>query len=295
MSSRGALPGPGMLTRIPAWASRMVGDRRAERVGATRMAEYRIDDLAQAAGTTTRNVRAYQERGLLPTPTRRSGRALIYDDTHLARLRIIDTLLQRGFTIAHIADFITSWETGKDLTEILGLQSAVTATWGKPEEPMELPIELIETFFGDTEEHQVHGAELARLEELGLIRMRGETAELTRPDLLETFAGLSGYGIALPGLIDLYAAVVGRLEDIASLMVVAAKDHIVEQHGPGWLPDSDAEIAETTEMINHWRDLGTRAVRDSLDQALDKALQTELSAYLETAARERGRRASDSA
>ena len=29
------------------------------------MAEYRIDDLAREAGTTTRNVRVYQENGLL--------------------------------------------------------------------------------------------------------------------------------------------------------------------------------------------------------------------------------------
>ncbi|GAB2563176.1 MerR family transcriptional regulator [Nocardia heshunensis] len=251
------------------------------------MADYRIDDLAQAAGTTTRNVRAYQEKGLLPTPTRRSGRALIYDDAHLARLRIIDALLQRGFTIAHIADFITSWETGKDLTEILGLQSAVTDTWGKSHEPVELPRELVDTFFGDTPEHQVDGAQLARLEELGLLHVHGDTAELTRPDLLETFAGLSAYGIRLPGLIDLYAAVVARLEDIARLMVVAAKDHIVEEHGPGWLPDSDAEIAETTEMLNHMRELGTRAVRDGLDEALDKVLQAELGTYLATAAERR--------
>src|SRR5437588_784942 len=97
------------------------------------MAEYRIDDLARAGGTTSRNVRAYQERGLLPAPTKRRGRALIYDESHLERLKIIDALLQRGFTTAHIADFITSWETGKDLTEILGLQHAVTATWGQGE------------------------------------------------------------------------------------------------------------------------------------------------------------------
>ncbi len=259
----------------------------AERVGATRMAEYRIDDLAQAAGTTTRNVRAYQEKGLLPTPTRRSGRALIYDETHLARLRIIDALLQRGFTIAHIADFITSWETGKDLTEILGLQSAVTATWGKPEEPVEIPRELIDTFFGEGEDHQVDSTQLARLEELGLVRLHGDTAELTRPDLVETFAALNNYGFRLPELIDLYSGVVTRLEDIARLMVVAAKDRIVDDHGPGWLPDTDPEIAATTEMLNHMRDLGLRSVRDSLDQALDKVLRAELSAYLETAARQR--------
>lgn len=30
------------------------------------MPEYLLDDIARAAGTTTRNVRAYAERGLLP-------------------------------------------------------------------------------------------------------------------------------------------------------------------------------------------------------------------------------------
>ncbi|UGT43865.1 MerR family transcriptional regulator [Nocardia yamanashiensis] len=251
------------------------------------MADYRIDDLARAAGTTARNVRAYQERGLLPTPERRSGRALIYDDTHLARLRIIDALLQRGFTIAHIGDFITSWETGKDLSEVLGLQQAVTTTWGKPDAPMAIPRELVNTFFGDTDEHQVEADQLSRLEKLGLIRLDAETAELTRPDLVETFAALSAYGITLPGLIDLYESVAGRLEDIARLMVTAAKDHIVAEHGPGWLPETDTEIAETTKMLNQFRDLGTRAVRDGLDQALDRVLEAELGAYLETAARRR--------
>ncbi|MFE3055058.1 hypothetical protein [Nocardia sp. NPDC059239] len=81
--------------------------------------------------------------------------------------------------------------------------------------------------------------------------------------------------------------VIPMLEDISRLMVVAAKDHIVAQHGPGWLPESDAEIAETTAMINHFRELGTRSIRDSLDQALDKVRQSELGAYLETAARRR--------
>ncbi|MFB9386717.1 MerR family transcriptional regulator [Pseudonocardia petroleophila] len=35
--------------------------------------EYRIDELAHTAGTTVRNIRAYQDRGLLPPP-RRVGR-----------------------------------------------------------------------------------------------------------------------------------------------------------------------------------------------------------------------------
>ncbi len=248
------------------------------------MAEYRIDDLARAAGTTTRNVRNYQERGLLPAPTRRSGRALIYDDSHLARLRIIDSLLQRGFTTAHIADFITSWETGKDLTEILGLQQAVTATWGSPEEPMSVPRELVDTMFGDGPDGPVGQEELERLAELGLIRLHGDTIEFTQPELLETFGALQHYGFGLRGLLDVHSEVVRRVEDIADAMVAAAKDHIVDEHGPGWLPGSDDEITETTKMLNHLRELGVAAVHNSLNQALDHTLQRELSAYLATAA-----------
>src|SRR3546814_2435836 len=38
--------------------------------------EYTIDELARVAGTTVRNVRAYQDRGLLSPPERREiGRA----------------------------------------------------------------------------------------------------------------------------------------------------------------------------------------------------------------------------
>ena len=32
------------------------------------MGEYRIDELARLAGTTVRNVRVYQDRGLLSCP-----------------------------------------------------------------------------------------------------------------------------------------------------------------------------------------------------------------------------------
>jgi DNA-binding transcriptional MerR regulator len=64
------------------------------------MAEYRIDDLARAAGITARRVRAHQERGLLPPPEKR-GRDGYYNDSHLVGLKLIDSLLSRGFTTAH--------------------------------------------------------------------------------------------------------------------------------------------------------------------------------------------------
>lgn len=93
-----------------------------------RRREYLIDHLAQAAGTTVRNVRAYQDRGLLPRADRR-GRANVYDDTHLERLRLIAGLLDRGHTLAGIKELLDAWEDGRSLGGVLGLVAEVTAPW----------------------------------------------------------------------------------------------------------------------------------------------------------------------
>ena len=95
----------------------------------TRQSEYSIDELARAANTTVRNVRAYQDRGLVPPPERR-GRVGVYGETHLSRLRIIGQLLARGYTLVSIADLIGAWESGSDLGGLLGLESAVSSPWG---------------------------------------------------------------------------------------------------------------------------------------------------------------------
>src|SRR2546425_8094285 len=92
------------------------------------VAEYRIDELAREANTTVRNVRAYQDRGLLPPP-RRSGRVGLYTDAHLARLRLIGQLLERGYTLANIAELVSAWERGQDIGELLGLEAALVQPW----------------------------------------------------------------------------------------------------------------------------------------------------------------------
>src|ERR1700733_13493317 len=85
--------------------------------------EYTVDDLARVADSTVRNVRAYQDRGLLAPPEKR-GRVGVYDDTHVARLKLINHLLARGYTLANIQDLIMAVDEGHDLRSILGLESA---------------------------------------------------------------------------------------------------------------------------------------------------------------------------
>jgi DNA-binding transcriptional MerR regulator len=79
-----------------------------------------VDQLARRAGTTTRNVRAFQTLGLLPRPTLR-GRTGLYGPEHLDRLRAILRLQQAGFSLGALRALFTAWEEGMTLEQVLGL------------------------------------------------------------------------------------------------------------------------------------------------------------------------------
>src|SRR5918911_4564458 len=92
-----------------------------------------VDQLAQRAGTTTRNVRNSQTRGL-PPPPRLVGRVGFYDEGHLGRLRLIAQLQDQGFSLAGIAELLRAWEQGLSLADLLGFEEVLTAPW-TDEEP----------------------------------------------------------------------------------------------------------------------------------------------------------------
>jgi DNA-binding transcriptional MerR regulator len=58
------------------------------------MDTFKLDELAQAAGTSPRTVRYYVQRGLLPAPAFR-GKDSAYSREHLVRLRAIRHLQDR--------------------------------------------------------------------------------------------------------------------------------------------------------------------------------------------------------
>src|SRR6476661_6976357 len=67
--------------------------------------EYRIEELARAAGVAVDTIRFYQGKGLLAAP-RRQGRVTWYSEPHLERLARIRALQQRGFTLTVIRRFL---------------------------------------------------------------------------------------------------------------------------------------------------------------------------------------------
>ncbi|HEY8201798.1 MAG TPA: MerR family transcriptional regulator [Actinomycetota bacterium] len=96
-----------------------------------------VDELAHRAGTTTRTVRAYQTKGLLPAP-HKIGRIAYYGPEHLARLDLIERLLSRGFLLSAIGDLLRASEQGSGLAGVLGhpaLQGRSTEAPGPSSQP----------------------------------------------------------------------------------------------------------------------------------------------------------------
>jgi DNA-binding transcriptional MerR regulator len=69
------------------------------------VAEYRVEELAEAAGITVELLRSYQSRGLVPPPVHR-GRLALYGQEHLERLRSIRDLKDRGYPLKVIAGLL---------------------------------------------------------------------------------------------------------------------------------------------------------------------------------------------
>ncbi|WP_409437081.1 MerR family transcriptional regulator [Mycobacterium sp. SMC-14] len=235
--------------------------------------EYRIDDLARLGGTTTRNVRVYRDRDLLPPP-RRVGRIALYNDTHLTRLRLITSMLDRGYTIAHVKEMIGAWEQGKDLGDILGLESAIAGSW-TTERPETMPRAEAERRIGDP-------PAMRRLVALGVIRLNeaDALATITRPKLIDAFNEVRGYGIAIDKLIDLYEQSLPHIDAISQMLVRAGAEHVLTRIQPGAPLPADTEIAELIGMLVRFRTQAVASVTATLASSIESTIESMVSGLL---------------
>ena len=227
--------------------------------------EYRIEDLARLASTTTRNIRVYRDRGLLPPPLR-VGRIAVYNDTHLTRLRLITSMLDRGYTIAHVKEMLTAWEDGKNLSDVLGLENAIAGTW-TTEEPETMPHAEAERLVDDA-------AVFDRLVGLGLIRIDGAMATITRPKLIDAFTEIRGYGIGLAALLDLYEQTLPHIDAIGDLLVRAGAEHVIDRIRPGRPLPPDTEIAELLTMLVRFRTQAVATVTATLAASIESTIES---------------------
>ncbi|MYZ36277.1 MULTISPECIES: MerR family transcriptional regulator [unclassified Streptomyces] len=165
-----------------------------------------MEELAREAGITVRTVRFYRERGLIQPP-RREGRIAWYDDHHLARLRTIAALLERGHTLNGIADLATAFESGRDVGEVLGL--------GEPTEetPVRLSPEELADYFGGEATAENLAASLA----LGYLATDGDEIVHISRRLLEVSAALVREGVPLAVILETAREVRAHADALAEL------------------------------------------------------------------------------
>ncbi|MFJ9628985.1 MerR family transcriptional regulator [Streptomyces sp. NPDC091280] len=207
--------------------------------------EYRMEELAERAGITVRTLRFYRERKLIPPP-RREGRIAWYDETHLARLRTISALLERGHTLNGIAELAEAFDHGRNVGELLGLGAPTEET------PVRLTPEALADYFGDQATPENFAASL----ELGYLGTDGSEIVHISRRLLDVTAALVREGIPLADVLTAGRRVREHTESLAELFA-----GLVLGRGG------------TAQDLQRLRPLAKSVVEAELSMAMDRRLQ----------------------
>ncbi|MGW3553682.1 MerR family transcriptional regulator [Streptomyces griseoincarnatus] len=203
-----------------------------------------MEELARLAGITVRTLRFYRERKLIPPP-RREGRIAWYDDHHLARLRTITALLERGHTLNGIAELAEAFDNGRGVGDLLGMEVPTEET------PVRLtPEELADHFAGE-----VTPENLAAALDLGYLGVDGEEIVHISHRLLEVSAALVREGIPLGDVLRTGAEVRAHADSLADLFA-----GLILRHAP-------------EEALHRLRPLARSVVDAELSLALDRRLR----------------------
>ncbi|WP_189264606.1 MerR family transcriptional regulator [Streptomyces fuscichromogenes] len=203
-----------------------------------------MEELAGLAGITVRTLRFYRERKLIPPP-RREGRIAWYDDHHLARLRTISALLERGHTLNGIAELAEALDQGRNVADLIGVDTPTE------EEPVRLtPEELAARFEGE-----VTPENLAAAMDLGYLGTDGDDIVHISRRLLDASSALVREGFPLAEVLAAGRSVHEHADALADLFA-----ELVLRHGP-------------EEDLERLRPLARSVVEAEISLALDRRLR----------------------
>ncbi len=224
-----------------------------------------IDALARKARTTTRNVRAYTTRGLLPPPALK-GRVGYYGPEHLARLRLISQLQERGYSLAAISDLLGAWLEGKDWKDVLGFEQVLTVPWSSSEPRVvdrEALAQLAPHFAADE-------ALLARAIELDVLERVGPRFCVRNEKLLALGRVLGEAGLpAAPGL-EALALLRATVAPIAQGFVELFRAQVWEPFVQEGSPPE--RLPAVTAALEKLRPTAWQALEAVFSQAMDEAV-----------------------
>jgi DNA-binding transcriptional MerR regulator len=232
-----------------------------------------IEELAQRAAIKTSTIRLYQSRGLLPPP-QVSGRVGFYSPAHLARLRVIARLQERGYSLSSIKELLDGWSEGMTLSDLLGLEHELAAGASRPgTEPAEITSEDFAALFPGGE---VDPAVAQRAIGLGLVTFHAETGTVRVPSTAFLTVGreLGRRGVPPSESLDEYERLAADARRIADRFVALFERYVV---GPDEV--DPAAVRRLTTEISQFRELAAIAVHELVVTALDEAAAEAVSRH----------------
>ena len=204
-----------------------------------------IDDLAQRTGLTTRNIRAYQSRGLLPPPEVR-GRTGYYAEEHVERLELIREMQADGFNLTAIKRLIDG--SGGEWEDMLGFKRAALSGW-ESEEPEVTTVEEFAERFGVTIDDDP--GPLQRAIELGaVVPLGGGRLELPSPALIKAGEEVVAAGVPLDAMMEILAKIVRHTDAVAHSFTRLFLDNILRPFQErGSLPEEWPQVRASLERL----------------------------------------------
>ena len=233
-----------------------------------------IENLSIRSGVTTRNIRAYQSRGLLPPPVARSGeRAAFYTAEHLARLRLVSRLQERGFSLAGIADLLDSLASGKTLEQVLGIESAI-AEAEEDESRIVDESELLALLPNSTDPE----ASIERLVAIGLVDRHERAYRIRNPRVFELGLAAVEAGIPVEALLDEFVRLRGDLHEVALRFVGLFTRHVLDPFLEAGMPKE--KLDAVVEHLKRLRQLAVSATETLMRQAISDETEAAARANL---------------
>jgi DNA-binding transcriptional MerR regulator len=241
--------------------------------------EYRLDELARQGGVASTTVRLYRSKGLL-APPRIEGRTGWYDDSHLARLRLIARLQDEGHSLAGIADLLEQWQKGRSLDAVIGVEAELDELLDERHGIVVDAADLLARFppGSMTPELMGHAATL------GLVEPTGDGGILVRDRrFLDTGSTLAALGIPVGTILDEWEALVVHTDDIAERFVTLFETHLVPENWPDGLDSDQARALATT--LAQLQATARQVVLASLDASVARLGRARLGNLIDRAER----------
>lgn len=221
-----------------------------------------IEQLAFETGMSVRNVRAYQSRRLLSPPEVRD-RVGYYGREHLARLKLIQELQQRGFNLAAIKQLLNTAASSSE--DVLGFTRTLLTPF-ESELPQVVDEHELANRFGNDRKL------LDKAERLGVIVSLGEGRyEIPSPILMSAGDRLAALGVPPQTALEVFEQVSREADRISEVFVKLFVNHV-------WVPfergeRSSDDLTRVRDALEQLRPLATSAVMAVFEQRMTRAAE----------------------